>query len=814
MKSFSQNHPFYLILIAFLFCILGLLRLNDLSLYTDSTRYLIWGNSIAHGKGFVDDTQPEPKYYVVNAPLFSFILAPVLLFFPLSLIAAKVWTLLWGICALILFFRWLHNSYGQTTALVATLILALNPMALVLMSEVLSEAPFLCIVFGTILLWEQIEKAHCPRWKFILLIVILSTTMLLREVGAALVITSIFFLFFRKRRTLASIVFFFTAAIFALWTYRNLGMIGAPESSQSPNIKFFFQHFVTPPEATLFHELTHRILLNVKSYFIELGGMLFYPFPFNLIVDPSSFFKSVASTLNAVKHFVWILFFPLFIIGVMGDFKHSKTAFYKLLFLCLYICIILVYPVQDVRFLFPLLPFMVIYLIGALERILENIQLLHTYRRAFITVMIVIALIPNIICLFEILHTNLTYVESLNRFGTNQTTPLIQSSYFSTPWKLMGDWIEQELPKGSIIASPTKEIAPFSPNHKFLELNRAVPLPLFEKSLRDNAVEYLLAPTIIDSLTEYQTMIDESPRFEFKWMHSIGRLNIFNVQSKLKRPLYDSTPLKLSLNLEKTRDLLRFGRLALKNEQYSEALSAFSKLQVCTPHFADGMYQLLLVYAFTLDSLHATEKLQELYTLPTSTSYIEPSQIHIDAMNQLLRAKGARDPLYKAEQYYEVARLYWDLGYPHQAYTLVQQAVHMDSTFFVGYLWAWNYGIQLNDTTRAASCLLHLERIDRENPVVKSYRAMTTLHTILNKTYDHRKRSELRLACAREYDKIDLPEEALDETQRAIAEDPTNKNAWAALTALFEKKKHTIAAERARMKLGDLESIRTSDTDK
>ncbi|MCU0411545.1 MAG: hypothetical protein MUF82_03300 [Bacteroidetes bacterium] len=48
MSPFLRTHGLLLAVLA-IFFVLGLLRVNDLSLYTDSSRYLIWGNSIAHG---------------------------------------------------------------------------------------------------------------------------------------------------------------------------------------------------------------------------------------------------------------------------------------------------------------------------------------------------------------------------------------------------------------------------------------------------------------------------------------------------------------------------------------------------------------------------------------------------------------------------------------------------------------------------------------------------------------------------------------------------------------------------------------------
>jgi len=247
MKSLLKKHTGFLI-ISSLFFVLGLMRLNDLSLYTDCTRYLIWGNSIAHGQGFVDDTQPEPEYYVVNAPFFSVLLAPVLLVFPLSLTAAKVWALLWGVLSLLLFYQWLRSHIGQTAALSATLFFALNPFTIVLSTEVLSETSFLCALLGTLILLERMDQKDAPRWTAAALILILSLIMLLREVGIALLAAAILFLCIRRRWRLALLAGGSAVLLFALWTYRNLGIVGTPESSQNPNLAFFFQHFVTAPD--------------------------------------------------------------------------------------------------------------------------------------------------------------------------------------------------------------------------------------------------------------------------------------------------------------------------------------------------------------------------------------------------------------------------------------------------------------------------------------------------------------------------------------------------------------------------------------
>ncbi|MCK9410343.1 MAG: hypothetical protein M0R68_14545, partial [Bacteroidetes bacterium] len=72
-----------LIVIVILFAIAAGYAVTDNATYTpDSARYAIWAESIAEGNGFSDWTSPEPSRYVVHAPLYSVLLAPVAALYP------------------------------------------------------------------------------------------------------------------------------------------------------------------------------------------------------------------------------------------------------------------------------------------------------------------------------------------------------------------------------------------------------------------------------------------------------------------------------------------------------------------------------------------------------------------------------------------------------------------------------------------------------------------------------------------------------------------------------------------------------------
>ena len=190
-----------ILFICLIFFIAGMLRLNDLSFYTpDSSRYLIWGNSLAHGKGFVDETLPDPDPYVVHAPLYSVLIAPVEFFAPYSTVMVKAWTLLWGVLAVLLLYAWLCRAIGKSGALVGAILFAANPLFWLYATEVLSDAPFIAAVLGVFYLCERMcatDERKLSEQIFLLVAVLFAS--MVREVGAVVAVAAVVFLFFHKR---------------------------------------------------------------------------------------------------------------------------------------------------------------------------------------------------------------------------------------------------------------------------------------------------------------------------------------------------------------------------------------------------------------------------------------------------------------------------------------------------------------------------------------------------------------------------------------------------------------------------------------
>ena len=403
----------YVILLAIIsgFFILGVMRLNDLSIYTDSTRYIIWGNAFAHGHGLIDNTQPETESYIVNAPFFAVILSPVFLFFPFSVLAAKIGTLTLASLAVFLLFIWSRKHLGENAALFLSFLFAFNPFTLVLSTEVLSETSFLVLIFIILILTDRFSEnppAPLQKWLFLLLISVLP---LVREIGFALP-AAIILAFLLSKRIKESFTVFLAAALpYFIWTRYNTAQM--PITSQSNNIQYTFEHFVTPPDASFMNELVQRLILNGSRHLAELGGMIAYAFPGTLIAGPNKISGIILSAVVHGKMFIIPIFSVLFAFGIFSDLRKGLT---RLLFLFIYLCIVFLYPVLDIRFLFPVFPFALFYVFIGLREIYRRTHLSIRWTRWISIAGFLLLALPNIICIAEIIRTNQQYPNGTGSF--------------------------------------------------------------------------------------------------------------------------------------------------------------------------------------------------------------------------------------------------------------------------------------------------------------------------------------------------------------------------------------------------------------
>ncbi len=791
----AMNFPKkYVIILAIIsgFFILGVMRFNDLSIYTDSTRYVIWGNSFAHGQGLIDNTQPETESYIVNAPFFAVILSPVFLFFPFSVLAAKIGTLTLASFAVFLFFIWSRKHLGKNAALFLSFLFAFNPFTLVLSTEVLSETSFLVLIFIILILTDRFSENPPNSLQKSLFLLLIAVLPLVREIGFALAVALILTLLLSKKIKESFAVFVAAALPYFIWTRYNTAQM--PITSQSNNIQYAFEHFVTPPDASFIAELVQRLIINGSKHLSELGGMIAYAFPGTLIAGPGNFSRIVLSAVVNGKFYIIPIFSILFAFGIFSDLRKGLM---RLLFLFVYLCIVFLYPVLDVRFLFPIFPFALFYVFLGLREVFRRTHISIQWTRRLSAAGFLLLALPNLICIAEIIRTNQQYLRAPSAFkATNSFSATV--SFFSTPWSLLGKWFEEYIPEGSIVASPYKDIAPFAPKCKFLEINRAVPLPMFESLLRDEGANYVLTSTIFGNIPEYFTAMTESGRFQYELLTTIGSLRVYAIHNRLTERGLRSNGVIDSLASINAAALFVQARHLMRSERYTEALEVFAKLEQQYPNQPEICYQKLILHALMTDRPSANADLQRIYTLSANT-YISPSNVFLHAAQMISNARIRSNPGIKADELYAAGKILWELGCNLQAYHLLQEAVQADSGSFTGLLWAWHFGNQLH-APESKGYLKRLDAIDATNPVVRAFHTVASLQDSLARTSDPDTRSRIFDEISSAYDGIELITEAFDAAEQAIGESPKNAQFWRYLAALYIKHNNQRGNEKALQK--------------
>ena len=599
-------------LICALFMLIGVLRLNELSMYNpDSTRYLIWGNSLAHGKGFLDATQPEQDRTVVHAPLYALLIAPVEFIMPYSLTAAKIASIAWGMLALLLCYTWLNGLLGTRPAIAGTLMLALNPLMLVYSTEALSEVPFLAAMLMVLIAaGRDLEAERASNRTFILLLVCVSLLPLLREAGIA-VVAAIALSFASARKPQKAAIFILGPALIAiLWYLRNTQMYPPAEGSQAGNFSLLFQHFATPDNAPILSELIQRMWLQAKEYAWQLSGMLLYPqygsHQIVLVVQPSWIFSFFSGAFGLLRYIIAPLTIVFAALGVGADFRNSKGALLRCTAAFLYLCGILIYPIHDVRFLFPLLPFLIFYSLAGAKalyrrriKVEEQGSRLWLFRLGALTAL---ALLPNVVGIGEIVITNLEYQKSPVMFYQRLSRLGDYPPIFAQPWPHLASWIRQHTPDDAVIATSAKDIAPMVGGRKILELDPGVPLPEFERILRDNAVGYVISPVRWADIGAFEFQLRESKRLRFEAAYSVASLRLFRISSRFIEPGTEERGETPPGDSSTAGGLLKRGRWLLMGGQYPEASSFIIKSLQLAPFQPEVRYQFAVTRAFLGDT--------------------------------------------------------------------------------------------------------------------------------------------------------------------------------------------------------------------
>jgi tetratricopeptide (TPR) repeat protein len=316
--------------------------------------------------------------------------------------------------------------------------------------------------------------------------------------------------------------------------------------------------------------------------------------------------------------------------------------------------------------------------------------------------------------------------------------------------------------------------------------------------VRDFAVDYLLSTSSWDDFRSYEFQMAESKRFWFEPVTQVAGMQLLKVHPTHTTPKQEWLLTKrMQVDTVTANGLLRKARAEILRGQYPQAIASLRRAKELAPGQAMIAYQLTVALAMGGRLEEASSQLQRLFSFAQSSTYTPVATKHLAVSQAQARAEQSSNPLQRSLTLFDVASFYWNYGYYNQAYAIMRQSLKNDSTYFTGLLWGWHYAMQLADTSQAKMYLRQLEGIDRSNPVVRGFHTMSLLADSLRRTSSPARRCKLRLALARSYEAVDLPEEAIDEAQRALRDNPSSVEAWLFQGQVFDRRKAERAARHA-----------------
>jgi len=332
------------------------------SIHNDDSRYAVLATSLATGRGYRLVNLPEAPAETAYPPFYPLFLALIRLLLPHSFAALKTGSVLLTLAVLLLLALELRHA-RKGLAWIVLLLFALHPQVVLFATMALSEPLFLLLI---LLAFRRIRLYFAGRplqwFPLITASVVIALAYLTRFVGIVLIPTT-FLYGCLQRKGRQALVLIAAAVILCLpWTIRNHGLTGhlflpeqeevwasgRVESSQDASLR---------PDATL----TGRFRLfenNAVTYLTEL-----IPTTVGRVLS-SSWLERVAESgrMKGILTLLRLSVPGLILLGITSRWRASRTVDLPEILSLLYVPGIMLWPyVQQGRFLYPVLPFLLLY---------------------------------------------------------------------------------------------------------------------------------------------------------------------------------------------------------------------------------------------------------------------------------------------------------------------------------------------------------------------------------------------------------------------------------------------------------------------
>lgn len=342
---------FYIITAAALFIYIFSADYNSLGQYNDDAWYINAARYLAGVQSIQKDLQGRPLGY----PL---LLAPVARMFPESISVFRITSIIFMIMIPILVYYLLGDMFKPNEILVFIALLCHNHFSVILSGDVLSDVPYLLFTFAAIILLKYYLCDENNMLKLFLMCIVLAILFYIRPQGILLYISLLsYFIISKRYRTVLYMTFFVLLAIIPAV------LPGAVAGSSID--KYIAELGMTYGSSSFFHSMFGNALYYLK-WGIYIGLLGIVHFDWNAFMYPDF-------VIIPVSIFVLVLI-------IAGFLKKEDKEFMKpiKIYLLLYIMLHFMWVNVSLRYMFPVFPLLLYYMIKGSIRLNRKLYCIIT----------------------------------------------------------------------------------------------------------------------------------------------------------------------------------------------------------------------------------------------------------------------------------------------------------------------------------------------------------------------------------------------------------------------------------------------------
>jgi hypothetical protein len=396
--------------------------------YHDDAIYVITAKALALGKGYrlIDlPMAPLQSKFPILYPALLAIIWKIWPSFPQNLLAMQGITLLCGASTISLAYLFLvrFNYTSRGIALVCGLFAATSAFFLFFSSLTLSETPYALI--SILALWAIEKQTRFPTDNSALQIVmglLLALPFLTRDIGFVLVPAGLLTLHLAGRRI--RWVSLGAALIVLPWI---VWMLIGPKWSGNP-VNTYYTNYLNWWYSFGWLDLSILLLINLFYITISIATVSFGLFDY--MSKHFGLFNIICIFIGSVT-----------ILGILKQIKYNRLLAYYLLG---YLFIIMIWPWPPPRFLVPILPFLLVYLLNEIWEALQNYHFIYNKKLLLTS------------CFIILFSFNLGHVYQAGKISREMCYPVVSPLKEPISWPSYEDifyWINTHTLPNDIIAS-------------------------------------------------------------------------------------------------------------------------------------------------------------------------------------------------------------------------------------------------------------------------------------------------------------------------------------------------------------------------